>query len=84
MQEATDWDLWKAGLIGGPEPRGRRRRPAELAAMRAEHDRNFAGACLNLNRRLEAQHGPSKAPYRPASHYRAEQLFCERLGIGSD
>jgi hypothetical protein len=83
MREATDWDLWKAGLIGGPEPRGRRP-AAELDAMRAEHDRNVAIASFNLNKRWEAQHGPSQEPYRSNTHYQAVQLLCERLGIGSD
>ena len=83
MKEATDWDLWNAGLIGGPEPRGRRR-PAELAAMRAEHVRNFALACLNLNERWEAQHGTSKPrPEPPSMRAYRNCKFSNSLTAGS-
>jgi len=76
MQEATDWDLWNAGLIGGPEPRGRRSLD-ELAAMKGERARNFAVACINLNERWEAQHGTSKP--RPETRTSAEHRALERV-----
>ena len=82
MQEATDWDLWKAGLVGGPEPRGRRR-PAEPAAMRAEHARNFAVACFNLNERWEAQRGTSEArPELPSMRAYRKLQILEQLDRG--
>ena len=85
MKEATDWDLWKAGLIECAEPPGRRS-AAELEAMKGEGwKQNFARACDGVNRRWEAQHGPSKTTHRPDNFAaRAFEALCERLGLGSD
>lgn len=70
MQEATDWDLWSAGLIDGPEPVGSRN-PAELAALRAGQERNFARACEAANAHYRRWHGPPTEQHRTAHHYAA-------------
>ena len=82
MPEATDWDLWNAELVGGPEARGSRR-AAELVAMKEEHARNFARACEAANQHYHRWHSEQPVPYRSATHYASERQLMERLGIGS-
>jgi hypothetical protein len=77
---ATQWDIWNAGLIDGPEPLGRRT-AAEIAAGRAEYARNFAEACDRFNQRWRELHGGhSEQAQRPYDSVRARLERLDRCG----
>ena len=70
---ATHWAVWYAGLIDGPEPPGRAT-AAEIAASRAEADRNFAEACFEARQRWQAQHPEPKEPVYDSVRARMDRL----------
>ena len=85
MSQATQWDIWHGGLLpeGTPEPPGRRS-AAELAALQAGHDRNFAFACFQIGEAERLRHGEPQPERGTTAQYAQQRYFMERLGFGAD